>query len=157
MNQPVHAIVMHRFDAPAARVFAAWFDPVWLGRWMFGPGVRDEQIVRLTLDARVGGKFSFVVNRQGTEIDHVGEYLEIDRPHLLVFTWARRDSLPETSRVIVEITPRDFSCEVKLTHMMGANWSAFVDKAAASWTKMLDALERAIVQDGGVISPENSP
>lgn len=158
MNPPVHAIVMRRFDASAERVFAAWFDPVWLGRWMFGPGVRDERIVRLTLDARVGGKFSFVVNRQGTEIDHVGEYLEIDRPHLLVFTWATRDSLPETSRVIVEITPRDSGgCEVKLTHMMGANWSAYVDKAAHAWTKMLDALERAIAQDGGVKSPETLP
>ena len=157
MSQPVHAIVMHRFEASAARVFDAWFDPVWLGRWMFGPGVRDERIVRLALDARVGGKFSFVVNRQGAEIDHVGEYLEIDRPRLLVFTWATRDSLPETSRVIVEITPREIGCDLKLTHLMGANWSAYVDRAADAWSKMLDALERAIAQDGGVKAPETSP
>ncbi len=113
MSQPVPAIVMRRFGASPERVFAAWFDPVRLGRWMFGQGVRDEQIVRLTLDARVGGNFSFVVNRQGTEVDHVGECLEIDRPQPLVFAWATRESLPETSRVIVEITPRDFGCEVK--------------------------------------------
>jgi uncharacterized protein YndB with AHSA1/START domain len=144
MSQPVHAIVMHRFSAPAERIFDAWFDPVWLGRWMFGPAIRDERIVRLTLDARVGGKFSFVVNRQGQDIDHVGEYLEIDRPHLLAFTWGTRDSLPETSRVIVEIMPRESGCEVKLTHVMGAGWSAYVDRAADSWSKMLDALERAL-------------
>jgi uncharacterized protein YndB with AHSA1/START domain len=149
---------MHRFSASAERVFDAWFDPVWLGRWMFGPSVRDERIVRLTLDARVGGKFSFVVNRAGTEIDHVGEYLEIDRPRLLVFTWGTRDSLPATSRVIVEITPRDSGgCDVKLTHRMGGEWSAFVDQAADAWTKMLDALERAIAQDGGVKAPEIFP
>jgi uncharacterized protein YndB with AHSA1/START domain len=153
MSQPVHAIVVHRFGASAEQVFEAWFDPVWLGRWMFGPGVRDERIVQLTLDARVGGKFSFVVSRQGTEVDHVGEYLEIDRPRLLVFTWATRDSLPETSRVIVEITPRDAGCDVKLTHLMGASWSAYVDRAADAWTKMLDALERALAQDGGVKAP----
>jgi uncharacterized protein YndB with AHSA1/START domain len=156
MSQPVHAIVLRRFDASAERVFAAWSDPVWLGRWMFGPGVRDERIVRLTLEARVGGKFSFVVNRQGTEVEHVGEYLEIDPPRLLVFTWGTRDSLPETSRVIVEITPRDSGCEVKLTHLMGAKWSADVDKAADAWTKMLDALERAIAQNCGVNAPEDS-
>ena len=157
MSQPVHAIVLRRFDAPAERVFDAWFDPVWLGRWMFGPGVRDERIVRLTLDARVGGTFSFTVNRAGNEIDHVGEYLELDRPRLLVFTWATRDSLPERSRVIVEITPRDRGCEVKLTHLMGAHWSAYVDRAAEAWSKMLDALERAIAQDGGVKAAEISP
>lgn len=158
MSQPVHAIVLHRFTASAERVFEAWFDPVWLGRWMFGPGVRDERIVSLTLEARVGGKFSFVVNRQGTEIDHVGEYLEIDRPRLLVFTWGTRASLPETSRVIVELTPREAGgCDVKLTHLMGGQWSAFVDQAASSWTKMLDALERAMARDGGPGAPELSP
>jgi uncharacterized protein YndB with AHSA1/START domain len=144
MSLPVHAVVLHRFSVSAERVFDAWFDPEWLGRWMFGPNVRDERIVRLTLDARVGGKYSFVVERNGAAIDHVGEYLEIERPRLLVFTWATRDTLPDISRVIVEITPREQGCDVKLTHLMGARWSAFVDQAAESWTKILDALERAI-------------
>jgi uncharacterized protein YndB with AHSA1/START domain len=145
MNEPVHAVVMHRFDVSPARVFDACIDPAWVGCWMFGPNVRDEQIVRLTLDARVGGQFSFVVNRQGAEIEHVGEYLEIDRPRLLVFTWATRENPSDRSRVVIEISPRDAGgCEVKLTHMMGAQWSSFVDKAAASWSKMLDALERAL-------------
>ena len=80
MNQPVKAVVSHRFAVPAERVFEAWLDPVSISRWMFGPGVRDEKIVRLTVEPRVGGKFSFVVNRQNVEIDHVGAYLELDRP-----------------------------------------------------------------------------
>ena len=144
MNQPVKAVVSHRFAVPAERVFDAWLDPEWIGRWMYGPVVRDERIVRLGLEPRVGGKFSFVVDRQGTEVDHVGEYLEIDRPRLLVFTWATRDSLPATSRVIVEITPGDGGCELTLTHVMGAEWAAFADKAAGSWRKMLGALDRAL-------------
>ncbi|HVU18536.1 MAG TPA: SRPBCC family protein [Candidatus Didemnitutus sp.] len=147
MSQPVHAVVMHRFDVPAERVFDACLDPAWVGRWMFGPNVRDERIVRLALEARVGGRFSFVVNRAGTEVDHVGEYLEIERPGLLVFTWATRDALPETSRVIIEITPREQGCDMKLTHVLGAHWSEFVDRAASSWSQMLDALERAIAQE----------
>ncbi len=144
MNKPVQAVVVRHFSASAERVFDAWLDPAVLGRWMFGPDVRDERIVRVNLEPKVGGRFSFVVDRQGTEIDHVGEYLEIDRPRLLVFTWATRDSLPDKSRVIVEITPAGEGCEVKLTHAMGSDWAAFVDQAAASWTKMLAALERAL-------------
>ena len=140
MSEPVKAVVSHRFAVPAERVFDAWLDPVWLGRWMFGPNVRDEQIVRLGTEPRVGGKFSFVVNRQGVEVDHVGEYLEVDRPRLLVFTWATRNSLPDTSRVIVEILPIDRGCELTLTHVIGPKWAAFVDKAAVSWRKMIETL-----------------
>jgi uncharacterized protein YndB with AHSA1/START domain len=140
MKPPVKAVVTKRFAAGAERVFDAWLDPAWIGRWMFGPDVRDERIVRLGLEPRVGGKFSFVVNRGGTEIDHVGEYLEIERPRLLVFTWATRDSLPETSRVIIELTPLEGACELKLTHVMGPDWTEFVDRAAGSWRKMLDVL-----------------
>lgn len=80
------------------------------------------------------------MNRAGVEIGHVGEYLEIERPRLLVFTWATRDSLPETSRVILEITPLDGGCELTLTHVLGPAWAAFADRAAGSWRKMLDVL-----------------
>mgnify|MGYP000987488344 CR=1 FL=1 len=148
MSKPVQAVVLHRFSVPAERVFDAWRDVTLLGRWMHGPAVRDERIVRLALEPKVGGKFSFVVDRQGTEVDHVGEYLEIDRPRRLVFTWATRDTLPDTSRVIVEITPRAQGCDVKLTHEMGAQWAAFADKAAGAWTKMLTALERTFALPG---------
>lgn len=144
-SEPVRAVVTRQFNAPAGRVFDAWLDPAWIGRWMFGPNVREEQIVRLGCEPRVGGKFSFVVNRGGVEIDHIGEYLEIDRPHCLVFTWATRDSLPNASRVVVEISPLgDDTCELTLTHVMGPGWAAFVDKAAGSWRKMLDALAGAL-------------
>ena len=144
MKPPIQAVVFHRFAVPAERVFEAWLDPEWIGRWMYGPAVRDERIVRLSLEPRVGGKFSFVVDRQGTEVDHVGEYLEIDHPRLLVFTWATRDSLPDTSRVIVEIAPHGDGCELTLTHVMGADWAAFADRTAGSWRRMLGALDRAL-------------
>lgn len=142
MTKPVQAVVLHRFSVSAERVFDAWLDVTLLGRWMFGPAVRDERIVRIGLEPKVGGKFSFVVDRQGTEVDHVGEYLEIDRPRLLVFTWATRDTLPDMSRVIVEITPLDQGCDVKVTHVMNPEWAAYVEKAAGAWAKMLEALDR---------------
>lgn len=147
MSRPVHAVVMHRFGFSAERVFDACLDPAWVGRWMFGPNVREERIVRLAIEPRVGGKFSFVVERQGKEIQHFGEYLEIDRPTLLVFSWATQEAPTDVSRVTIEITPGDDGCDVKLTHVMGAQWSDFVDKAAASWSKMLDVLERVIREE----------
>ncbi len=144
MKTPAAAVVVRSFNIPAERVFDAWLDPTQIGRWMFGPVVREERIVRLTLDARVGGTFSFVVERQGQEIDHTGEYVEIDRPRRLVFTWGTRDSLPETSRVTIELTPVPAGCELKLTHEMSPRWAEFTERAASSWKTMLGALERAL-------------
>lgn len=143
-NPPVQVAVSKKFSVPAERVYDAWLSPDWIGRWMYGPAVRDERVVRLGLEPRVGGKFSFVVDRQGMEVDHVGEYLELDRPRLLVFTWATRDALPDTSRVIVEIVPCEGGCELTLTHVMGADWAAFADRATGAWRKMLDALHAAL-------------
>ncbi|MBI2516534.1 MAG: SRPBCC domain-containing protein [Opitutae bacterium] len=140
------ASIHKRFAVSAERVYDAWLDSQWLARWMFGPAVRDEKIVRLTTDPRVGGKFSFVVDRGGTVVDHVGEYLALERPHRLVFTWATRDTLPATSKVTVLIEPLgETACQLVLHHEMAADWTAFVDRAAASWQKMADALERALI------------
>jgi uncharacterized protein YndB with AHSA1/START domain len=145
MSTPVTASISKRFAASAERVFDAWLDPEWLGRWMFGPAVRDEKIVRLTTDPRVGGEFSFVVDRAGTIVDHVGSYLAIERPRRLVFTWATRDTLPATSKVTVLIEPlSDDACQLTLHHEMAPEWAAFADRAAASWQKMADALARAL-------------
>jgi len=95
--------VTRRFAVPPDRVFDAWLDAAWVGRWMFGPGVRDERIRHLTLDPRAGGRFSFAVERQGQVVDHVGNYLEIDRPRRLVFTWGVNGS--GSSRVTVTLAP----------------------------------------------------
>jgi len=92
----------------------------------------------------VGGKFSFVVKRQGTEIDHLGEYLELDRPRRLVFTWTTRASLPETSKVVIEITPLAEGCELTLTHELSEAWKDYVDRTATSWRMMLGKLAAAL-------------
>ncbi|WP_415908117.1 SRPBCC family protein [Oleiharenicola sp. Vm1] len=145
MSTPATASIHKRFAASAARVYDAWLDPDWLARWMFGPAVRDEKIVRLTTDPRVGGEFSFVVDRGGALVDHVGTYLALERPHRLVFTWATRDSLPATSQVTVLIEPLgDAACQLTLHHAMAPEWAAFTERAASSWQKMADALERAL-------------
>ena len=141
---PVIVRVQRRYTHPPERVFDAWLDPALLGRWMFGPAIREEEIVRLSTDPRVGGAFSFVVRRQGVEIDHVGEYLEIDRPRRLAFTWGTADNLPETSRVAIDIVGRDGGCELTLIHEMDAKWADYAARTESGGRKMLDAIEKGL-------------
>jgi uncharacterized protein YndB with AHSA1/START domain len=146
MNSPrvVHARVARRYTAAATKVFDAWLDPLLLGRWMFGPAVRDEEILRLDNDARAGGRFSFAVRRQGHEIEHVGEYVEMIRPRRLAFTWAIREQLPDNSLVTIDILSYETGCELSLNHELHPDWSAYLDRTEAAWSKMLDALAVAV-------------
>jgi uncharacterized protein YndB with AHSA1/START domain len=143
---PLRVVVTHRFPTAAERVFDAWLDPHWIGRWMYGPPLRQERVVRLATEPRVGGRFSFVVDRAGVEVIHHGTYLEIDRPQLLVFTWGTGDGQPDVSRVVVELTPLGAGCQLTLTHVLAARWANFAVRAPGAWRRMLTALDHALVE-----------
>ena len=133
--------VTRYFEASPERVFDAWLVPRTLGQWMFGPRVRAENVVRLDVDPRVGGSFSLKVERNGELIDHIGHYLEIERPHRLVFTWAvKNDSDDAPSEVHIDIDATGSGCVLTLTHRMDAKWSDYSDRTRDAWTTMLDAL-----------------
>lgn len=138
---PVEVRVTRYFEASPERVFDAWLVPRSLGQWMFGPRVRDENVVRLDVDPRVGGNFSLKVERNGELIDHVGRYLEIQRPRRLVFTWAVKDDSDDApSEVHIDIEASGSGCVLTLAHRMDAKWSDYADRTRDAWTTMLDAL-----------------
>ena len=148
-NLAVH--VSQRFTASPERVYDAWLSPEMLSTWMFGPALREEEIVSITLDARVGGSFSFVVRRNGELIDHVGEYLEMNRPSHLVFTWGIAPD-PPTSRVMIDIHPLQSGCELKLTHEMESKWAEYAKRTEEGWTKMLGCCKRNSVRLTNIVS-----
>jgi uncharacterized protein YndB with AHSA1/START domain len=144
-RQTMSVSVTHRYDASPERVFDAWLDPVMIGRWMFGPLIRDEEVESISLDPKVGGSFSFVVRRQGERIDQVGEYLEIDRPRRLVFTWGvAQEGKPDMSRVTVGIAPSGEGAELTLTHELHPDWADFAERTRQGWTTMLDSLAKQL-------------
>lgn len=134
------AQVTRSFAVNAERVFDSWLDPKLIGQWMFGPALREEEVLHIHVDPHVGGHFLFLVRRNGQELDHVGKYLAIERPHRLSFTWGVAPDTDDESRVKVEITPREFGCELALTHQLTPAWADFATKCQDAWKKMLDAL-----------------
>ena len=136
----IRATVTRRLNASPERVFDAWLDPEKVMKWMFPNG----DIVRVEIDARVGGWFSFVDRREGEEVDHRGEYLEIDRPRRLVFTWGMPQVSPDFDRVTVEVVPLETGSELTLTHEMSAEWADYLESTKDAWTTMLDALAQTL-------------
>jgi len=132
--------VVRRFDAPAERVFDAWLDPATLGRWLFATPAGT--MVRVEVDARVGGSYAVVERRDGEDVEHVGEYLEVDRPRRLAFTLRVPKYSQQEDRITVEIVPLGEGCELTLTH---ENLDAeYEDRTRAGWTKVLDALATSL-------------
>lgn len=143
-EQPIQVRIKRRFSASPERVFDGWLDPRMIGQWMFGPALREEEVLRIAVDARVGGSFSFLVRRQQQELDHVGKYLEIDRPRRLAFSWGIGTASGEESRVTIDITPQGAGCELTLTHRMHPKWAEYAGRTEAGWTRMLDELAKAL-------------
>lgn len=139
---PVIVRVVRRFGASPERVFDAWFDPERAGRWMFA--TPTGEMVRVEIDARVGGSFCFVDRRDGEDVEHVGEYLEIDRPRRLVFTFAVAKYSQTADRVTVDIVPLESGCELTLTHEMNPDYAEYADRAESGWAGILDGLARSL-------------
>lgn len=74
------------FDAAPERVFDAWLDPEMARQWLFA-SPKDESYA-WEADPRVGGTYRITVRRDGQDYTGLGEYLEIERPRRLVFTFA---------------------------------------------------------------------
>jgi len=137
-------IIKRVYDFPAERVFDAWLTPEVTRRWLFTTD--DSEVIRCEIDARVGGKFEIVDKRESGEfkgeIRHVGEYLEIDRPRRLVFTFGVPQFDPNMTRVEIDIVAKGSGCELTLTHHgVPEEWQAPTNEG---WTKLLGNLAREI-------------
>lgn len=132
------------FNVAAENLFDAWLDPDMLRRWMFGPNVRDEEIIRLHTDAKENGSFSFVVRRNGEEIDHRGTYRKIDRPNRLVFTWGVDVEAGDESVVSIDIEPTKTGCRLTLVHVMDPKWGEYTERTREGWTYMLGKLKEVV-------------
>jgi len=144
MPPPVLVQVAREFDVSPARVFDAWLDPELIGRWMFGPALRDETVLRIAVEPREGGRFSFLVLRDGQEIDHAGEYLVLARPHRLSFTWGVAAIADGDSRVTVDIPPRPGGCTLELQHELRPESAEYADRTREGWTQMLGCLAEVL-------------
>jgi uncharacterized protein YndB with AHSA1/START domain len=135
--------VARRFAAPPDRVFDAWLDPKIAGRFLFK--TPSGEMVRVAIDARMGGAFAMVERRNGEEVAHVGEYRELDRPRRLAFTFAVPKFSTETTRVAIDIEAAPPGSTLTLTHE--GVLPDYAGRTEAGWGMILKGLAAALGED----------
>ena len=136
--------VTRHFEAPAERVFDAWLDPEQVREWMAVSGSM-ENLSRVRIDPRLGGSFVFVDVRDGEKVEHVGNYLEIERPHRLAFTWRVKPE-EESSAVSIDIVAQGAGCEATLKHELTPEWAEHADRCESAWAKMLGGIAQTLAE-----------
>ena len=103
------------YDATPERVFRAWTDPKLVVEW-FKP--RGGSGPSAEVDLRVGGKYRWGMELLGHSYYAVGEYIEVDPPKRLAFTfgWEHAVVRLTDSLVIVDFIDHGDQTELVITH-----------------------------------------
>lgn len=114
-------VVSRVFAAPIQRVYEAWTQAEVLAQW-FGP--EGFKVVEAECDVAVGGRYEMLIQSpDNNTIKHFGEYVEINAPERLVFTWVLEDQACQgsqdqhaTTLVTLDFKTVDNGTSLTLTH-----------------------------------------
>lgn len=135
-----------QFFVEAETIFNAWTEPNLMRLWLFKSPT--NQILSIHSKLKIGERFSILELNNDEKIDHFGEYLEIKRPHKLLFTLEVPWHFPGISKVSVNIENRPNGCEMIFTQS-GIDTSL----TKKSWEKMFENLNSLIAGDGSMLHP----
>jgi uncharacterized protein YndB with AHSA1/START domain len=131
-------VVRRTIPASREEIFDAWITADSLKEWMCPQGIKSATA---TIDARVGGRYRIVMHGDA-DYDHEGEYLVVERPSKLSFTWISAGTDRQTSIVTIELFEKARNqTELVLTHQQlppdkiaphVQGWTAIVENLAAS-------------------------
>lgn len=125
-------------------VFDAWTDADTLRRWLCpDPGV----VVEASCDPVVGGGYRLVMLFDSGPFEVRGEYLEVDPPNRLVFTWLADSTPDQPSRVTVTLKPAGERTEMTIRHEQIPT-RQFGESAEPAWRQALDKLDQALADVG---------
>jgi uncharacterized protein YndB with AHSA1/START domain len=135
-------LVVRRFiPAPRERVFADWLDSASLAQWMRPDKMTDAEV---EVDPRVGGRFRIVMIERHERHEHTGEYLAIEPPSLLSFTWISNATDHKPTVVTIEFHERGTGTELVLTHRRLAPKA--IEGHRKGWTDVVRLLDEALTR-----------
>lgn len=124
--------------APIEEVFVAWTQPEAMARWLAPIGYAEVEA-----DVRVGGRFRVVMVGGDMRIEHTGEYLAVDPPRRLCFTWQSPYTGDEPSVVTITLTAHGESTQLLLVHERLPDGAA--ESHRGGWGAMLQRLANEVL------------
>jgi uncharacterized protein YndB with AHSA1/START domain len=114
-SAPTVVQVRRTLPATSEEVFRAWTEPALISEW-FKP--RGGSSPGAEVDLRVGGNYRWCMTLLGHSYYAIGEYIEIDPPKRLVFTFGWEHAIVRLtdSLVTVDFRDRGDHSEVVITH-----------------------------------------
>jgi len=135
--------------APPERVFQAISDPNQLKNWWGQKGKYHH--TQIECDIRPGGKWrSAGAGDDGKKFEVSGEYLEVDPPRLLVYTWDANFDGGTATTVRWELRPHEGGTLVKLQHSGFAKQPEVSKHYSGGWPTVL-AWMQAYVETGETV------
>ena len=139
---PTALRISRRFNASPEQLFDAWLDPKVVARWLFTSPASEAHTVEI--DRQVDGEWVITDRRDGVDYTALGEYLEIKRPHRLVFSFGMPQFSDQSATVTVEIAPDGDGSVLTLTQSDLP--VAHHEPTRQGWEAMFDMLD-------GVLAP----
>ncbi|MFZ0770002.1 MAG: SRPBCC domain-containing protein [Candidatus Sulfotelmatobacter sp.] len=135
--------------APPARVFQALTDPRQMLQWW---GQKEMyRTTKFETDVRVHGKWmSAGVSATGETFQVSGEYLEVDPPRLLVYTWLATWTGALQTTVRWELESHNGGTLVKIHHSGFAGHADAAQSHGQGWERVLSWMQ-AFVEKGETI------
>ena len=124
-NISTRTLIMKReFNVKRERVFDAWLNPEMMRKWFF----TLEGTNKVTQNnPQVGGTWEIVDHRDGQDYRAIGEYLEIDPPKKIVFTFKMPQFSELEDTITVELKELQQGCEMTFTQVIHVsqeeNWT----------------------------------
>ena len=131
--------IKRRFNAPPAKVFAAWTEPEKVKHWM-GPG--EVKVLATEYDPRKGGRYRWMMQApDGEHHDVSGTYREFIPNEKLVFTWAWKTTPERESLVTLTFKPDGGGTLFTMLHEQFFDETAR-DSHNKGWTGAINKLEK---------------
>lgn len=147
------AVVRRRLPAPADVVFDEWTDAARLAEWMCP---RPARCLNMEADPRIGGTVAFDVEEAGRTFRVSGNYLTLERPHRVAFTWSCSTWLDPAIQSVVTVTIEPDGAEASIMtieHQLLP--PALVQQHAQGWAVVTTQLESRLRSTVGAAGAEH--
>ena len=135
------ANVQRVLPAPPAAVYDAWLDESALAEFICPePGVAAE----VSVDPRIGGQLRVLMSFPDSHSEVTGEYIALDRPDRLSFTWRAHDGQVDSVVTVVFEPHGEGETLMTITHSKLP--PDLVAQHSEGWSSIADQLEARFAQ-----------